>query len=178
VADFKKVLGTIGKTVAGVVTGGASDRVLDIIEGAVSPEAKAEVQKARLDKDLEIRRLDSQRDQVVATEAAKVIIAEAQSDSVLAKTARPGSIWAITLLIFANYSLAMVVNQYLLIWQVQNAIIDPVTRAMTLPAAPTAIPVELPWELFGVWATCLGGYIWSRRLEKRDTLRANEGVLE
>lgn len=169
---IKKTLLNIGKMAAGVVTGGASDRVLDIIEGAVSPEAKGEVQQARLDHKVTLHQIDAERDKAVAEAAASIIVAEAQSDNWMAKTARPGAIWAVTLLIFFNYLIPLVTNHVIRIIALSQV---PLSQ-FDDEKLPILHPEEIPVALFGVWATCLGGYIWSRRAEKRDKLKVENGL--
>lgn len=176
--SLKKTLGTIGKTVASVVTGGASDRVLDIIEGAVSPEAKVEVQKAREDRKLEIAKVNSEERTRTAEAAAEIIVAEAKSDSAMARTARPGTIWCLTILIVANYGIPLLVNMALKVGAIFFYTQDPETGALIMPEVPKIEPEVLPAILFGVWGTSLGGYIWSRRAEKKDRILAEEGALK
>lgn len=173
--NWKKVLTEVGKTAANVATGGMSDRILAAVGEKMSEGGRKELEEvaAASETRLELRKIESSERVQVAQSAAEVIKAEAQSDNVLAKTARPGSIWIMTLLIAANYAIPLGVNSFIRLramWAVNWS-----TR-VDFTSLPTMKPEEIPNALFVVWASSMGGYIWSRRLEKRDRVRAENGM--
>lgn len=172
--NWKKILTEVGKSAATIATGGVSDRILAAIGEKVSPAARLELEDAARDGDTrrELAKIESTERVEVAKSAASIIIAEAQSDNWLAKTARPGSIWATTILIVLNYLIPLLTNNVIrlrALW-IEN------WHEVDLSALPTMKPEEIPAALFGVWATSIGGYIWSRRAEKRDQIRAENGL--
>jgi len=169
---IKNALKNIGKTVAGQLTGGMSDVIFDAIEGKVEgTDAAKQIAELRQDPAVraELARIEADRDTAVAEAAANIIVAEAKSDNLLAKTARPGAIWAVTIMILLNYLIPMATQA----WEFVVRVYYP---HVPLAEVPVIKPQEIPMALFGVWATALGGYIWSRRLEKRDRERADIGT--
>lgn len=172
--NWKKILTEVGKSAATIATGGVSDRILAAIGEKVSPAARLELEDAAKDGETrrELAKIESTERVEVAKSAASIIIAEAQSDNWLAKTARPGSIWATTILIVLNYLIPLLTNNVIrlrALW-IEN------WHEVDLSSLPTMKPEEIPAALFGVWATSIGGYIWSRRAEKRDQIRAENGL--
>lgn len=170
----KSALKNIGKAVAGMATGGMSDVIFDAIEGKVKgSEAASEIAKLRRDPQVraELAKIEADRDKAVAESAAQIIVAEAQSDNTLTKTARPGAIWAVTLLIFLNYLIPLITN---LVIRIQAINARGFTDMEAFENLPNMSPEEIPAALFAVWATAIGGYIWARRKEKRDRLELDQ----
>jgi hypothetical protein len=125
--------------------GGIFSGAKDIINQFVAnPEQKLEATQkmAELETGFREKQIEAERD--FAAEQAKVVIAEAQSDSWLAKNWRP-----ITMLTFV----AIIVWNYIVVGTIGAFV-------------PSIHVVEIPTDMWGLLKLGIGGYIGSRTLEK------------
>lgn len=141
----------IGKGVLGAITGGLSDRIFDVIEQKVSPEAYREIQAAREQARAEIARAEADTQARISEAYAEVLKTEAASDSALAKTARPGGVWVLTGIMAINYLVPGLVNA--LRWLIEA---NP-EKLMPYPDIPNGEMLVIAWiaalGIYGVLRT-------------------------
>lgn len=118
--------------------------VIDTVRGVIGqfipdPQQKAAAELALVQQQVDLEKALAQADQLFADAQARVVIAEASSDSWLAKNWRPVTMLTFTLIVFWNYVLVPVVG---------------------------ATPAAIPPDMWGLLKLGIGGYIGARTLEK------------
>lgn len=118
--------------------------VLSVVKGIIGqfvadPQQKAQVELQLVQAQAELEKVALIAEQQLADAQSKVVIAEAQSDSWMAKNWRPITMLCFTGIVVWNYVLVPVVS---------------------------ATPVLIPADMWGLLKLGIGGYIGARTLEK------------
>ncbi len=146
-----RILGNIGKAVLGATTGGFSDRLFDMLESrGMSEQPKAELVRIREANQAEIHKLEQEAGARVAEAAAKVVIAESQSQSWLPRNARPLQLTLLGGLMVLNYLLPLVAHV---------AGTPLCTESMVTGCVR---PLNLPEKFFDAFMVFGTGYVFAR----------------
>ena len=173
-AGIKEVFKTIGKTaisaagLAGLPGASTVEKLFGLFERkGMSPQLKAELLRLKDENQQELAKIEAERDTRIAEAAGKIVLAEAQSQSTLARNVRPLCLLLVIIALLLNALLPLFVRLYLLATHPMEAEIVGVWMEAVKP-------LKLDDLLYYLAITGWGGYIVSRGAREFMQMR-NQG---